>query len=251
MPRVSLIVPVYRAERWIAECTASIQAQTYKDVELLVIDDAQGSGAWAARNRGLAKAGGEFIAFCDADDYLSPDALEKMVAAMDGADMVAASFRKFGEFEMTVSHETKLMQDWQVAHYAMGNMRNPRANQLLSGCWAKLYRRGLVGTFPPLTTAEDMALNFDCLTRCSNVRFLSDVVYHNRKRTGSLSTTFSDDNRAGLFGFMDALKYVKRFLLEFYPPGEVEDALDSSKTYHAILYAQRIGQDALKKVFPL
>src|SRR3990167_5090906 len=247
MSKVSLIVPVYRAEPWIDECMASIRAQTYKDIELIVIDDPQASGAAAARNRGLDKATGEYVAFCDADDYLAPDAIEKMVAAMDGVDMVCGSFRKFGEFEQVVSAKTESMSRKEVASYVMGNMLNPRSNQVLSGCWAKLYRRNMVGRFPNITTAEDMAFNFDYLRLCfRDVSFISDVVYNNRKHDGTLSTTFNPDNRGGLFGFMEGLKYVDRFIRENLKQGisadEITDAIDNSKAYHSMLYFTRIMQ---------
>lgn len=240
--KVSLIVPVYRAEDWINECMASIRAQTYKDVELIVIDDPQGSGAGAARNRGLEKATGEYVAFCDADDYLAHDALEKMVAAIDGVDMVCGSFRKFGEFSSIVSHQTMRLSIDQLADYAMRNLMQPMQYQMMSGCWAKLYRRDMVSPFPEITTAEDMAFNYRYLMNCNSVAFLGDIVYHNRKRQGSLSTTFDARNRTGLFGYLEALKYVARFLEAFYLKDEIERAVDSSKVYHSMLYFLRICQ---------
>lgn len=257
MATVSLIVPAYKAEKWIDECMMSIHAQTYKDVELIVIDDKKGTGAAAARNRGLDLADGEYVAFCDADDYLSPDAIEKLVSAIDGVDMVCGSFRKFGEFDSTVSHPTKTLSMKEVADYVMGNLRSPRQNQMFSGCWAKLYRRDKVVKFPELTTAEDMAFNFDYLTRCKSVRFIEDVVYHNRKRQGSLSTTFNEDDKPGLFGFLEALRYVEGFLAKHYYGYVIDRAVDNSKVYHTMLYFTRICQqtggnmrETLMRMFP-
>lgn len=257
MWKVSLIVPVYNAEPWFDECMASIRAQTYKEVELIVIDDSEGTGAAAARNRGLDKAKGEFIAFCDADDYLMPDAIEKMVEAMDGVDMVCGSFRKFGDFEEIVQHPDERLSRKKVAQYVMENLNNPRHNQMLSGCWAKMYRRDIVGRFPLLTTAEDMAFNFDYLTRCKSVRFIEDVVYHNRKHQGSLTTTYDEKDRMGLFGVIEALRYVETFLARHYYGYTVSRALDNSKVYHAMLYFSRIMQqtgetphDTLMRLYP-
>ena len=242
MATVSLIVPVFNAEDWIGECVASIHAQTYKDIQLIVVDDPQGTGAAAARNRGLDLATGEYVAFCDADDYLATDAIEKMVTAMNGADMVLGAFRKFGDFSLIVQHPEAQFSMWEVAKYAMANLRNPRDSQLLSGCWAKLYRRSLIGRFPPLTTAEDMAFNFDYLNKCQRVKIIPDVVYHNRKRAGSLSTTYDEKNKAGLFGFLKGLGYVRKFLSRFYDVAELDEAIDNSKVYHSMLYFSRICQ---------
>jgi len=254
---ISLIVPIYKAEPWITECMASIHAQTHKDIDLILVDDAQGSGAGNARNRGLELAKGEYVAFCDADDYLSPDALEKMVGAMDGVDMVCGSFKKFGNFEQTVEHETRIFKTEEIAAYAMQNLLNPMSHQMLSGCWAKLYRRSLIGRFPDLTTAEDLAFNFDCLRLCKSVRFIPDIVYHNRKHSGSLSTTFDEKDKKGLFGFLEAMRYVKRFLASFYLEDDIDEALDNSKSYHSMLYFTRIMQqtgdtprNTLMRLFP-
>ena len=243
---ISLIVPVYLAEPWIDECMASIRAQTYKDIELIRVDDPEGTGAAAARNRGLDKATGEYVAFCDADDYLAPDAIEKMVAAMNGVDMVCGSFRKFGKFDAVVQHETKVMSRGHVAEYAMRNLCFPMKYQMLSGCWAKLYRRRKIGRFPALTSGEDLAFNFEYLMKCKEVRFISDIVYHNRKRDGSLTTTFDEKNKKGLFGFLEALGYVRKYLGQFYPEHEVEFALDNSKAYHSALYFMRIMEQTGK-----
>lgn len=256
MARVSVVVPFYNAERYIDTCLASIDAQTFKDIELILIDDSQGAGAWAARNRGIERAKGEFVVFCDADDYLSHDAVENLVKAADGVELVVGSFRKFGEWETVVS-ESGIRTASEVAEYAMGNLLNPRSNQVLSGCWAKLYRRELVDSFPALTTAEDMAFNYDYLRRCKKVSFIPTVVYHNRKRQGSLSTTYDERNKPGLFGYLGGLRHVKGFLSEFYSEDQIDNAVDNSKVYHSMLYFGRIcnqlglsPNETLRRLYP-
>ncbi len=103
MAKISVIIPVYNAERYLSVCLDSVLAQSIKDMEIICVDDGSkdgsleileeyrrldtrieiitqtNQGAGAARNKGLAAAGGEYIAFLDADDYyLDMDALEKM-----------------------------------------------------------------------------------------------------------------------------------------------------------------------------
>lgn len=250
---ISVIVPVFGTKEWLHECIQSIKTKDYKDLEIIIEDDKEGTGAAAARNRALEKATGEYILYCDSDDYLEPGAIDTLIRGIDGADLVCGSFRKFGDFEMTVSHATEVMDMQKVAQYTMLSLIHPGKFQMLSGCWAKLFRRDKIGRFPNLTTAEDMAFNFDYLMRCNKVKFISDVVYHNRKRQGSLTTTFDEKNKPGLFGFLEGLKYVKRFLLQFYPEGEVDDAMDSSKVYHSMLYFTRIhgsGRETFRKLYP-
>ena len=257
MPTVSVIVPFYKAEEWWQQCLHSIRSQSYENVELIIEYDDEATGVAAARNRALDKASGEFVMFVDADDYLEPDAIEKMVSAIEGMDLVVGSFRKFGLFEAIVRHETETFTMLRIAEYTMSNLQNPMSNQMLSGCWAKLYRRSLIGRFPNLTTAEDMAFNFDYLRRCQSARFIPEIIYHNRKHKGSLTTTFNEKDRDGLFGFMEALKYVRKFIAPFYPDGMLEAAIDNSKAYHSMLYFMRIVaqnggdmKDTLRKLYP-
>jgi glycosyltransferase involved in cell wall biosynthesis len=253
MAKVSVIVPVLETQ-WLLQCLESISGNGYQDLELIVENDKGMTGAAATRNRGLKRAAGEYVIFCDADDYMEPGAIQKLVDAIDDVDMVLGSFRKFGEFESKVWHPTKEMGMKELANYVMRNLREPKTHQMLSGCWAKLYRRSKISSFPEeLVTAEDMAFNFDYLTRCSKVKFISDIVYHNRKRPDSLSTTFDEKNPLGLFGFLGGLKCVKMFLKQFYMESEIEDALDSSKVYHSMLYFTRIhggGRETFKRIYP-
>ena len=235
---VSVIVPSYKSEEFIDQALHSIRG---KDIQLIVIEDKDGIGPAEARNRGLARATGEFIVFCDSDDYMEPGAIDLMREEIEGVDLVCGSFRKFGNFEMKVTHKTDVLFPVDLAYYVMSNLKNPSKNQMLSGCWAKMFRMDRVVSFPDLTTAEDMAFNFSYLKKCERVRFLSNIVYHNRKRQGSLSTTFDEKNKPGLFGFLKGLKYVRSFLLPYYPIEEIDDAIDSSKVYHAALYALRMS----------
>jgi cellulose synthase/poly-beta-1,6-N-acetylglucosamine synthase-like glycosyltransferase len=119
MPRVSVIIPAYNADRTILETVRSVQAQTLSDFELIVIDDGStdrtrerlavvtdprlqihsydNGGLPTARNRGIALATGEFVAFLDADDRWTPEKLECQVAALEArADAgVAYSWTRF------------------------------------------------------------------------------------------------------------------------------------------------------------
>ena len=110
-PKVSIIVPIFNRSQFLSQLVRSIESQTFKDFELIVIDDgsddnpegdlqkhAQGlqwryfyqsnAGPYAARNLGLAKARGEYIAFQDSDDEWPPYHLEELVIALYSNDDV-------------------------------------------------------------------------------------------------------------------------------------------------------------------
>jgi glycosyltransferase EpsJ len=109
MPRISVIVPAYNAEKYIEKCVSSVLSQSFSDLELIVVNDGSkdataeivsamaekdarvrlinqpNAGVSAARNAGLSAAAGELIAFVDADDWLRPDAYETMISALDAS----------------------------------------------------------------------------------------------------------------------------------------------------------------------
>lgn len=104
MPKISVIVPVYNAEKYLPECVESVLHQTLSDLELILVDDGstdgspalcdayagqdrrvrvihkQNGGVSTARNAGLDVATGSYIAFVDSDDYIAPDMYEKLLA---------------------------------------------------------------------------------------------------------------------------------------------------------------------------
>lgn len=103
MPRVSVLIPTWNREKYLGEAVESVLNQTYRDFEVVVVDDGSTDGTedlvrrfgrvryvWqphsgipAARNRALAEARGEFVAWLDSDDLYVPDKLEKQVAYLD------------------------------------------------------------------------------------------------------------------------------------------------------------------------
>ena len=123
MPAISVIVPVYKAEGFLAKCVDSILAQSFSDFEILLIEDGSpdGSGALcdayaardsrvrvfhkenggvsSARNLGLEEAKGDFIAFADSDDWLEPDCLETLYALVTehGADAAGCAHFNVGD----------------------------------------------------------------------------------------------------------------------------------------------------------
>ena len=114
MPRLSVVVPVYNVEKYLARMIDSLRHQTLRDLQIILVDDGSpdrsgticdeyaagdgritvihkpNGGVGAARNDGLDAATGDWVVFCDSDDWVEPDAFEKLIAAGEsaGADVV-------------------------------------------------------------------------------------------------------------------------------------------------------------------
>lgn len=176
MPKTSIIIPAYNAEKYIKAAIESVLAQTDRDLELIIVDDGSKDGTGAicdsyaseekvtvihkenggpilARRDGVAASSGEWLAFLDADDTLSPDFLEKLHALSDGADIV------IGEFRERSTCETRQLD----AHtYRRMMLRN--VGETLVCLWGHIYRRELFTPEvfminPRLLVGEDWATN--------------------------------------------------------------------------------------------
>ena len=130
-PRVSVLIPCYNAAAFLGQAIESVLAQTYQDFEIIVVDDGSAdlvgayegvrcvrkehSGISATRNRAVAEAKGEFIAFLDADDLWAPEKLEKQVAYLDShpqCALVHALAQNFfdGPAETMTQRQKQLME---------------------------------------------------------------------------------------------------------------------------------------------
>ena len=216
VPTVSVILPIYNVERYLAECLDSIVGQSYRDFEIVVVDDGSldrsrqiaeeyarsddriqivtrdNGGLGAARNTGVEHARGEFITFVDSDDRLAPDGLAALLesATRTGADIVVGSVLRFDELDT-----------WKPAW--VDNLHaEPRTRIAIDDCpellrnnytWNKLFRRDFwavqARTFREGVAYEDQPLVTQLYIAASAIDVLPDVVYHYRRRgdTSSIS----------------------------------------------------------------
>ena len=205
---ISVIVPVYNVELYLRKCIDSILAQTYRDLEILIIDDGStdGSGAIcdeykkdervrvfhtdnhglsAARNLGLDNATGDWIGFVDSDDWIEPDLFEKSISCIGDADILCFSGEgKYTGFQAVVA-------------LVCGGIS--------SSAWGKLYRRNCFFStrFPEGRVHEDTATTYKILYKSEEILCQNIGGYHYCKRAGSITSVRDMDN---LIGFWIACK---------------------------------------------
>lgn len=217
-PKVSIIVPVYKAESFLSRCVDSILNQEYRDFELLLVDDGSpdssgdicdsyaandsrvrvihqaNSGVSAARNHAIEEARGTYLQFLDSDDWITPDATKLLVRSAEDfqADLVIADFyRVIGE---RVSHKGDIDEDEVISReeFAEHMMENP-ADYYYGVIWNKLYRRDLIEQHhlrmnPNINWCEDFMFNLEYIRYANRFYALKTPIYYYVKTKGSLVT---------------------------------------------------------------
>lgn len=190
---VSTIIPVYNRPRLLQEAVASVQSQTYPDLEIIIVDDGSddprmadsltlceregkakvrvlrqpNSGPGAARQAGLEESQGEFIQFLDSDDLLYPSKYEQQVAAL-AADPVAGVC--YGKTRYLAS-AGQVVAPWRRTGERIESMFPSMLEQRWWGTSTPLYRQELLaraGPIKPLSNEEDW--EFDCRIAALDVR---------------------------------------------------------------------------------
>ena len=232
---ISVIVPVFRTEKYIARCLKSILAQTYTDIEIIVVDDGtddksgemadafaknepkirvvhkQNGGLSSARNRGIEEAAGTLISFVDSDDFIAPDFLEVLYSNLteNDCDIAKVEYEEviFDEpQERKATGETKVFSGLQVEK-AFLELNIDSACDIL-------YKRSLIGDtrFPEGKTSEDIPFNFEIFRKAGkfvNIPVVKYFYYHNPE---SISNGPLDKNMLNYVAF-------RKMIYEHYKTG--------------------------------
>ena len=211
---VSVIVPVYNTEQYLEECIRTIVKQTYKDLEIIIINDGstdssgsicrkwekldkrirymekENEGQGIARNAGIRIARGEYIIFVDSDDWIEPDLVEKVYAQISKwkADLCVYSHRHVGERtrELPLAGKTK-------------QATNVRKNQEILGLMSpilcdKMFSTELIRSSDFVMSnrmCEDLVFNAQLYAKANAICFLDTPFYNYRyTREGNLSTNY-------------------------------------------------------------
>ncbi len=211
---ISVIVPVYKVEKYLQQCVESLLAQTYKYLEILLVDDGspdtcgqmcdnyalsdsrikvlhkKNGGLSDARNVALDVAKGQYVMFVDSDDWVEPDFCQRAIEAAitHQADCVAFGFKKiYGEQDGRTNEVWKEEQEGFVA--ATGMMQRIIRNGFpLDYAWNKIYKRELFDgiRYPKGKLYEDIAVNYLICHRAHGFYLLSACTYNYYQRSDSI-----------------------------------------------------------------
>ena len=221
--KLSVIVPVYNAEKYLRDCVGSLLGQTIDDYELILVDDGStddslelleeyarqypdkvrvlsldNGGQGRARNRGLELAQGDYVGFVDSDDWVLPEMYAKLYAKAEAerADIVVCDMRK-----IYADRSTELLTTWQEL--------KPLASAG-SAC-DKLFRRELIGElrFPEGLWYEDFAFSAMLLLRSRKTVHVPEMLY--QYRCGQPST-MHNNNAAKNLDILTVMEQLRRFI---------------------------------------
>ena len=217
MPKISVVVPMYNTEQHVMQCLKSIEAQTYRDYEVIIINDGstdnsarvvegfiaernlqnyviinrKNAGPSSARNAGLDYASGEWVTFIDSDDWVEPHFLQSLVDAYSihpDIDLCIAGYRAY-------DMDTDSYEIW--SNYSCEYAEMPEglsALQSFGFVWGRMYRRSVIEEYcvrfdERILYCEDNAFHLDINRRISRFCQVNEIVYNYRiNRVGSLTT---------------------------------------------------------------
>lgn len=235
---VSVIIPIYNVEKYLDECISSTVSQTYRELEIILIDDGSTDSSgklcdeWAlrddrirvvhkehggpsdARNVGLDLSGGDYIFFVDSDDIVADTAIERMLteAERTGADICSCGIEsRYDDGRCEKYRIPPLDGDSELF------LRNLyRDTRVPVSVWNKLYRREIWEEirFPVGKICEDAFTTCRLLDRAEHLVQILDALYYYRIRSGSIMTSAF---RAERMDEEKAWRYNYEFIRERYP----------------------------------
>lgn len=259
---ISVVVPICNAEKYLAQCLASVLAQTYRDLDVILVDDgsADSSGLVAcdfarrdrrvrllrqpnggqasARNAGLDLARGEFVAFVDADDWLEPTMCEAMLNRIGGYDVAMCNYWGV-DTEGRPSPFDLEQREWTITGAnCLANLA--RGSMLFTAAWNKLYRREQLSRSgvrfdERIRFGEDMDFNARFCAHLGRVVYLPKPLYHYRDHAESVSSRFKPSDLT----LFEACRTLERLL------AGNEAALDHLRTTTAAAIFKQMCRNAL------
>ena len=226
---VSVIVPMYNVENYIAQCLDSLVNQTLKDMEVIVVNDGstdkgveivdgyvkkypgfiklvhkENGGLSDARNYGIPYASGKYIGFLDSDDYVENTMYEYMSEKLDeGHDIVVCDIEYFYEGS-DKKWILKGLSDWPIKDISKRALLSPMF------AWNKLYRAKYFKEesyrYPLNTWYEDLPVTTLMFAKTNKIGYINEALVHYRQREGSIMSNTKSKRLYEIFNVMDMVR---------------------------------------------
>lgn len=235
--KVSVIIPTHNNEKYLDKCLTSLMAQTLSDIEIIIINDGStdnsksiinkfikvdnrfilinlksSKGPGYARNKGILKAKGKFIAFVDSDDYVTSNMFNNMYtkAKSNRSDVVFCNFNMVDEDNKILMTSTFVNN---LKESGLNYLSQTIKSNISAGIWGKLYKRKFILeysiVFDVKNNYEDIMFNFLCAYHTNKINFLNETHYSWLQRNDSRSKNISIQN---INDRIETLDKIKQFL---------------------------------------
>ena len=237
--KISIIVPVYKVESELDRCVQSLMKQTYKNIEIILVDDGspdqcpklceqyakederirvihkKNGGLSDARNAGLNLARGEYVLYVDSDDYIEVDSCERLINATseEQVDIVVgnAIMEKSNSYEKMIHSATPAGEIYSAKDFIE---KAVRASQWYAPSWLNMYRRDFLLQnklfFKVGIYFEDMQMLPRVFLRAKKVACIDGVFYHYIVRENSIMTSEKDEKKK-----KDSIQNLKEWKSQF------------------------------------
>lgn len=229
-PKISVIIPIFNAESYLNQCIESIVSQTFKEIEILLIDDGStdnslkicleqaendkrirvfsnhNCGQGLERNFGIDKAQGEYVYFIDSDDMAKPRMLEIMYdrAKKYDADIVSVGYEDiYADFRREEHFlENCIFSNAQLIHGAMADLIGSKENDTYKGCiavWDSLFKKEVIDNYnirfvsERVVYSEDLLFKLDVMNHSKTIVWLNDALYQYRVNEQSFTNGVSNE----------------------------------------------------------
>lgn len=254
MKKISVIIPVYKVEKYLDRCLESVVNQTYSNLEIILVDDGspdrcgelcdqwaekdsrikvihkKNGGLGFARNSGLDVATGDYIAFVDSDDYLDVTMYEKLMKQAEATDsdiVFCGHIKELSNGEkIPVSDfkETKVFDKKYLLLLSQGFFKPSEFKQglLTMSVWHAIYRRSIINCrfhSEREVCSEDISFQVETMLNSSKVSFIPDALYVYCYNGESLSNSYSIDK-------FERYKTLNRILNQIYEKYDIDSASD-------------------------
>ena len=257
---VSVIVPVYNVEKYLNKCIDSIISQTYKNLEIILVDDGspdnsgaicdeyakkdtrirvihkENGGVSSARNVGIEISNGNWISFIDSDDWIEEDYFEIMLneAKKENADIVFCGYNRIWKNKVETINGFEDNKSFNSKEYLI-NALTPQTG--IGFCHMKIIKRNSIGQIRfnnELVVGEDALFNVEISKNIEKAFFCKKALYNYRNNESSVVKRF-DSNYAKKY--LLSMETNKKYIFENYEEKEIIQAYYNFVAFHVMLVA--------------